>query len=193
MMLMILLRNMRQRWRLRRRCPRVTLWPGVSIQQARQISIGAKTIVYRNTRLQASARGPIRIGRNCKIHDGTVIRSFDGGVVIGDDCSLNPYCVIYAAGGVKIGRDCRIAAHTAIVAQNHVTSDLTRPIREQGLDLKGITIGEDVWIGAHVTVLDGAVIGDGAVVAAGAVVRGTIPPRAIVGGVPAKVLKMRGE
>src|SRR5690606_3523018 len=54
-----------------------------------------------------------------------------------------------------------------------------------------ITLGNDVWLGAQVFVRDGVVIGDGAIVAAGAVVTADVPPYAIVGGVPAKVLRYR--
>lgn len=54
-----------------------------------------------------------------------------------------------------------------------------------------VTIGNDVWIGARATVLDGVTIGDGAIVGAGAVVVGDIPPYAVVGGIPARVLRYR--
>jgi acetyltransferase-like isoleucine patch superfamily enzyme len=56
-----------------------------------------------------------------------------------------------------------------------------------------ITIGHDVWIGARAIVLDGAEIGDGAIIAAGSVVAGTIPPYAIAGGAPARVIRYRFE
>jgi acetyltransferase-like isoleucine patch superfamily enzyme len=54
-----------------------------------------------------------------------------------------------------------------------------------------ISIGNDVWIGRHVLVMNGVTIGDGAIVAAGAIVTKDIPPYAIAGGIPAKVLKYR--
>lgn len=61
------------------------------------------------------------------------------------------------------------------------------PIR----DNKPVIIGNDVWIGAQVSILPGVTIGDGAVIAAGAVVNKDVPPYAIVGGVPAKIIRYR--
>jgi acetyltransferase-like isoleucine patch superfamily enzyme len=58
---------------------------------------------------------------------------------------------------------------------------------------KGIVVGDDCWIGAKVTFLDGAHVGKGSVIAAGAVVRGEIPPYSIAVGVPARVIKFRKE
>jgi len=58
-------------------------------------------------------------------------------------------------------------------------------------EIQDIEIGNDVWIGNSATILDGARIGDGAIVAAGAVVTDNVPPYAIAGGVPAKIIRYR--
>jgi acetyltransferase-like isoleucine patch superfamily enzyme len=67
------------------------------------------------------------------------------------------------------------------------------PIKDQGIVKSPVRIGPDVWIGAKASVLRGTTIGRGCVVAAHAVVRGDIPDYAIVGGIPARVLKDRRE
>ncbi|WP_434734363.1 acyltransferase (plasmid) [Rhizobium sp. YTUHZ044] len=114
-----------------------------------------------------------------------------GDVILGDDCSVNPYACV--SGKVTCGNGVRIASHASIVGFNHGFDDPDRPIHRQGVISLGIAIGDDVWIGANCVILDGVTIGKGAVIAAGAVVTGDIPPMAIAGGVPARVLRRRGS
>ncbi|ANM14808.1 MULTISPECIES: acyltransferase [unclassified Rhizobium] len=113
-----------------------------------------------------------------------------GDVILGDDCSINPYACV--SGKVTCGNGVRIASHASIVGFNHGFDDPDRPIHRQGVVSLGIVIGNDVWIGANCVILDGVTIGSGAVIAAGAVVTQDIPALSIAGGVPAKVLRRRG-
>ncbi|EJT02329.1 acyltransferase [Rhizobium sp. CCGE 510] len=113
-----------------------------------------------------------------------------GDVILGDDCTVNPYACV--SGKVTCGNGVRIASHASIVGFNHGFDDPDRPIHRQGVVSLGIVIGDDVWIGANCVVLDGVTIGSGAVIAAGAVVTQDIPALSIAGGVPAKVLRRRG-
>ncbi|MHA3978935.1 acyltransferase [Halovulum sp. GXIMD14794] len=111
-----------------------------------------------------------------------------GDVSFGTDCTVNPYAAI--SGTVHFGNGVRIASHASIVGFNHgIAPD--RPIHQQPVTAKGITVGDDVWIGANAVILDGVSIGDGAIIAAGAVVSRDIPAMAIAGGVPARVLRSR--
>lgn len=99
--------------------------------------------------------------------------------------------VIGAGGGVAIGSDVLIGQRVSFHSENHVFSDPSRPIREQGLTKQGVVVEDDVWIGSGATILDGVVIGRGAVVAAGAVVTRSVEPYSVVGGVPAKTIHRR--
>ncbi|WP_432503323.1 acyltransferase [Kineococcus arenarius] len=109
-------------------------------------------------------------------------------VLLGRDCTVNAFTVV--RGGVRTGDGVRVGAHTSLLAFNHGTEPGTE-VHRQPLTSRGITIGDDVWIGSHVVVLDGVSIGDHAVVAAGAVVPKDVPAGAVVGGNPARLLRWR--
>lgn len=170
--------------------PGVKTAPNVQLTLRHQIDrIGAGSTIDSYARISSKDGGQIRIGERCEIGFGVHILSYGGDITIGDDCSFNPYCVIYGHGGLRIGNSVRIATHTVIIPANHRFDDSDTPIRLQGLSTKGISIGDDVWIGAGVRILDGVHIGSGSVVAAGSVVTRSIPDRAVAAGVPAKVIK----
>lgn len=113
-----------------------------------------------------------------------------GDIAFGCDCSVNPYACL--SGKIVCGDGVRIASGVNIVGFNHGFENSEVPMYKLPSTTKGIKIGDDVWLGANAVILDGAEIGNGVIVAAGAVVRGSIPDFAIVGGVPAKVIKYRG-
>lgn len=138
--------------------------------------------------------GRIRIGARCLIKQFAQIMSYPGGVVeIGSDSSVNPFCVLYGHGGLSIGSKVRIATHTVMIPANHRFEDPDKPITNQGLVRKGITIADDVWIGANCTICDGVSIGTGSVIGAGSVVTRDIPPMTVAVGVPARPVKERRQ
>lgn len=137
------------------------------------------------------SRGEVSIGENTSLDKGVILRAYGGSIVIGSNCSVNPYSILYGGGGLVIGDGVRIAAHAAIIPSNHIFSDPNKCIYEQGLLQRGITIEDDVWIGAGVQVLDGVVIRKGTVVGAGSVVTKSTDPYMVVAGVPAKIISRR--
>lgn len=114
-----------------------------------------------------------------------------GDVEFGAHTTINAYAMI--SGKVRCGDGVRIASHVSIVGFNHGFDDPSVPIHTQKHETLGIVIEDDVWIGANAVVLDGVTVGRGAVIAAGAVVSKDVPPMAIVGGVPARVVRYRGR
>lgn len=106
----------------------------------------------------------IRIGKRVFINSGCKFQD-QGGITIGDD--------------VLIGHNCVIATLNHAMDPDHRGDMIPAPVK----------IGNKVWIGANVTILQGVEIGEGAVIAAGAIVNKNIPPRTVAGGVPAKILK----
>lgn len=165
------------------------------------ISLGAQAKVFAHAKLDArhhpalapywgkESLGKITIGNEVKIKEFVHIYTYSGHVQIGDQVSINPYCMIYGQGGVVIGNKVLIAAQTIIVSANHNFQDTSIPKTYQGMTAKGIVIGDDVWIGAGCKILDGVTIGNGAIIAAGAVVTQNVAPYTIVGGIPAKPIK----
>ncbi len=97
------------------------------------------------------------------------------------------------AGGVVIGDYCMFGSGVSINGNSYRYDDLEVPMCLQEKTSEGIRIGRDVWLGANVTIVDGVEIGAGAIVAAGAVVTRDVPPLGIVAGVPARLIKSRGD
>lgn len=147
--------------------------------QATNCIFGHRNIVYGNSILVNSTIGDYTyIGGNCKIQNAT----------IGKFCSI--------AEGVKIGLGIHPlnleSTHPAFYSpQSHWKEEITPTIPENLEEYKQITIGDDIWIGTNALIMDGVTIGNHAVIAAGAVVTKDVPEYAIVGGVPAKIIKQR--
>ena len=112
-----------------------------------------------------------------------------GTLVTGTNCTINPFTVV--RGEVTLGNAVRIGAHTSILAFNHTMEDPDIPVYKQPLTAKGITIGDDVWVGSHVMIVDGVTVGDRAMIAAGSIVTKDVPAGAVVAGNPARVRKWR--
>ncbi|MEY8308177.1 DapH/DapD/GlmU-related protein [Erysipelotrichaceae bacterium 51-3] len=110
---------------------------------------------------------------------------FGKNIQFGQNVFVNSGCRFQDQGGIKIGDGVLIGHNVVLATINH---DLD-PAQNRKNHYAPITIGNHVWIGSNATILSGVTIGDWAVVAAGAVVTRDVPPRTIVGGVPAKVIK----
>lgn len=104
---------------------------------------------------------------------------------IGKRVFINSGCRFQDQGGIYIGDDVLVGHNCVIATLNHEME----PERRADVIPAPVRIGDKVWIGANVTILQGVTVGEGAVIAAGAVVNRDVPPRAVVGGVPAKVIK----
>ncbi|RZU19280.1 transferase family hexapeptide repeat protein [Kribbella rubisoli] len=111
-----------------------------------------------------------------------------GSITLGSDSTINPFSAV--RGKVMIGDGVRIGAHTSLLAFNHGTAP-GQPIFKQPHTALGITIGDDVWIGSNVTILDGVTVGPHTIIGAGAVVTKNIPANSVAAGNPARVLRSR--
>ncbi len=108
-------------------------------------------------------------------------------LTIGARCMLNTPLFIDLNERVNIGHDVNIGHHVTIITSTHLVGDGAR--RAGLLQSQPVVLQDGCWLGAGVTILPGVTVGYGAVVAAGAVVTSDVPPDALAGGVPARVLK----
>ena len=147
-----------------------------------------------DTHVTSTGVEAIRLGDDVSVMAGCFLYAHDSECLqIGSGASLNHNVTLTASNGrIVIGDDALIGPNVVVRAANHEYSDIDRPIRVQGHRFGVVEIGNDVWIGANAVVTSGARIGDQAIVGAGSVVTGDVPPRAIVAGVPARVIGQRG-
>lgn len=162
---------LRSRWLLRR-CTRV----------------GPLSLVV-NGRVIVDNQGEINLGNRIRIraiHLPVELAALPGGTLtIGDRTFINSGVSICAQKSVTIGENCAIGNMSLIMDTDfHTPGDHT-----SWPEARPVVLEDDVWLGARVTVLKGVTIGRGAVVAAGAVVTKNVPPRTVVGGVPAKFIR----
>jgi acetyltransferase-like isoleucine patch superfamily enzyme len=145
----------------------------------------------RGLELEISRRGRVSFGRFVWIGDGTKIRCHEGEVEIGRKTVIGQECTISAYQRVRIGEQCVIADRAMFIDFDHGVVETERPIRLQGIYKRDVEVGSNVWIGYGACILRGVRVGDNAVVGTNAVVTRDVPANAVVGGVPARVVRMR--
>lgn len=155
-------------------------------------SIAASATFGPRVQLKIAPEARLRIGVHVQVlHDSWLIAHPGDTLAIEDDVFISQHCTV--SGSVRIGRGTLLGGFVTVIDGNHRFDDPGRPIREQGGEQRAIDIGEDVWIGTNAVILQGVRIGDGAVIAANATVTKDIPPGAVAGGTPARVLRQRGD
>src|SRR5680860_1035442 len=145
----------------------------------------------RRLALQIAPGAEIRFGRFCWIGDGTKIRCHQGVVEIGAKTVFGQECTISAYQRVRIGEQCVIADRAMFIDFDHGVVEVERPIREQGIYMRDVVVGANVWIGYNACILRGVRVGDNAVIGSNAVVTRDVPANAIVAGSPARIIRMR--
>ena len=139
------------------------------------------------------------IGRSARVHlgrwswigHGCKVRVHEGELSIGAKSVLGQECTISAFQSITIGRECIIADRVMMIDFDHGMVEVERPIREQGIYKRDVAIGHNCWIGYGACILRGVTVGDNAVIGTSSVVTGDVPANAVVGGIPAKVIRMR--
>lgn len=133
-----------------------------------------------------------KIGKGVVMYPGVWIAP-GRSLVIENYVDLAKDVIITTSGGVFIGERTLIGYRTQIFSANHEIPPIGQRIPISGNVLAPVNIAKDVWIGANCIITPGVTIGEGAIIAAGSVVTKDVAPNSVVGGVPAKFIKMRPE
>lgn len=181
-----------------RRLSVILVGKGVTLKARSMITTGKGLVIDEGCFIDALAVKGIVFGRGVSLKKNVTIEctgsltKLGEGLSVGNDVGIGSGSFLGCAGGVTIGSDTIIGNYVSFHSENHNFSDPAIPIRLQGVKNEGIHIGNNCWIGAKVTVLDGVVLEDGCVVAAGAVLKaGRYAANSIYAGVPAKRIKER--
>jgi len=169
----------------------------ITLRHPQKISLGANCFIDDNVILDAKGeenRG-LELGENVYIGRNSILSCKEGSILIGDYSNISSNCSLLSETEIKLGKYCFLAGHCYLVAGgNHSFDDITTPIMFQPSFSKGgISIADDVWLGAGVIVLDGVTIGRGSVVGAGSVVTQPLPEYSVAVGSPAERIRNRRE
>jgi acetyltransferase-like isoleucine patch superfamily enzyme len=169
----------------------------VEILNYNRISFGKGVILDSHVYIDALSQHGVKIGDSVSLGRYTTIRCTGSlsklgvGVEIGNGTSIGSYAYLGAAGGIRVGCNVIMGTNVSFLAENHRADDIHKLIKLQGTTTKGISIGNDCWIGSNVVFLDGSIVGSGCIIGAGAVVNGHVPDLAVAVGVPARIVRFR--
>lgn len=150
------------------------------------VSIGKSCYISPSSAIIATVSGSFELGDDSFVAANAYVT---GGVRLGKHCSVNPFATLRE--NVTAGDHVRIGAYACMIGTNHGFADTSTPVHRQPLSSKGIRLGDDVWVGSHVIIVDGVTVGSHTILAAGAVVTKDVADYAIVAGNPAHVIRWR--
>jgi acetyltransferase-like isoleucine patch superfamily enzyme len=190
--LLVLLRFMRHKGMLNLKYARLLLRLGRwKLRLGRRLRLDGIAFIGPGCVLEVGREAVLELGRWSWIGHGTKLRCHEGRVSIGAKTVLGQECTISAYQHVSIGSECVIADRVMMIDFDHGVVEVERPIRLQGIYKRDVHVGSNVWIGYGACILRGATVGDNAVIGTNSVVTKDVPSNAVVGGVPARLIRMR--
>lgn len=179
-------------WLLRQMGRGTVFGRGVVLRCPGRIELGDHVLLDDHVVLDAKGAGSqvtighqVLIGRNCILSCNEAI------IQIGNCVSIGPLVVLLCKSHLRIGSHVQIGAGAKFLVGSHDSDDPDIPITQQRRTSQGVTLGDNVWIGAAATILDGVTVGNGSIVGAGSVVNRDVPPDSVVLGNPARVIQNR--
>jgi acetyltransferase-like isoleucine patch superfamily enzyme len=163
----------------------------LKLRYGRRLQTDGICFICPRVELEIGRHATLRIGRWAWVGHGTKIRVHEGEVSIGAKTVIGQECTISAYQHVSIGRECIVADRVMMIDFDHGVTEVDRPIRLQGIYKRDVRVGHNVWIGYGACVLRGVTVGENSVIGTSSVVTKEVPANAVVGGVPARLIRMR--
>ncbi|HTX30541.1 MAG TPA: acyltransferase [Solirubrobacteraceae bacterium] len=166
-------------------------WLWLKLRWRGRLQTDGMCFVCPGVKFEIGRNATVKLGRWSWIGHRCKIRAHEGEVEIGAKSVLGQECTISAFQHVSIGRECIIADRVMMIDFDHGMVEVERPIRLQGIYKRDVEVGHNVWIGYGACVLRGVDVGHNSVIGTNSVVTTDVPENAVVGGVPARVIRMR--
>jgi acetyltransferase-like isoleucine patch superfamily enzyme len=166
-------------------------WLWLKLRWRGRLQTDGICFVCPNVQFEIGRHAKLHIGRWAWVGHGSKLRVHEGEVRIGAKTVMGQECTISAFQHVSIGRECIVADRVMLIDFDHGVVEVERPIRLQGIYKRDVRVGHNVWIGYGACILRGVTVGDNSVIGTSAVVTDDVPENAIVGGIPARVIRMR--
>jgi acetyltransferase-like isoleucine patch superfamily enzyme len=171
--------------------PLIARWLWLKLRWRGRLRTDGLCFVCPGVKFEIGRDATVTLGRWAWLGHRCKVRAHEGHVSIGAKSVLGQECTISAYQHISIGRECIIADRVMMIDFDHGMVEVERPIREQGIYKRDVNVGHNVWIGYGACLLRGVTVGDNAVIGTSAVVTCDVPENAIVGGVPARLIRMR--
>jgi acetyltransferase-like isoleucine patch superfamily enzyme len=156
-----------------------------------RLQLDGLAFICPGVKLEVRKGAVLRLGRWSWLGHDCKVRVHEGECEIGAKTVLGQECTISTFQHISIGRECIIADRVMFIDFDHGVVEVERPIRLQGIYKRDVRIGHNVWIGYGACFLRGVTVGNNSVVGTSSVVTKDVPADVVVGGVPARILRMR--
>ncbi|MDA0181447.1 acyltransferase [Solirubrobacter phytolaccae] len=169
----------------------IARWAWLKLRWGKRLQTDGLCFVGPEVTFEIGKDAVLRLGRWSWIGHGTKIRVHEGECAIGAKTVLGQECTISSFQHVSIGRECVIADRVMLIDFDHGVTEVERPIRAQGIYKRDVRVGSNNWIGYGACILRGVTVGDNCVIGSNTVVTKDVKSNSVVGGAPAKLLRMR--